>query len=171
MWRPTKLNPIRTVLPVAFVVLTGLLAAAPAGAAQPTKTVAKQVQNADLGKTVLATTKGRTLYSLSAETNGRFICKGSCLSTWRPLLVPDGVKPKGPVKLGTIKRPDSRTQVTYKGRPLYTFSGDSKAGDTNGEGIKDVGTWHVATIAKLPAKPPPEPQPAPPAPYPDPYPY
>jgi predicted lipoprotein with Yx(FWY)xxD motif len=169
MWRPSKLNPICTVLPVALVALTGLLAAAPANAAGATKTVAKQVQNADLGKTVLATTKGRTLYSLSTETNGRFICKGSCLSIWRPLLVPDSVKPKGPVKLGTVERPDNRTQVTYKGRPLYAFSGDSKAGETNGEGIKDVGTWHVATIAKLPPQPQPEPQPAPPPPYPDPY--
>jgi predicted lipoprotein with Yx(FWY)xxD motif len=127
--------------------------------------VAKQVQNATLGRTVLATTRGRTLYSLSAETGGRFICTGACLSTWHPLVVPSGVKPAGPVKLGTIERPDGRTQVTFKGRPLYSFDGDSKLGDVNGEGIKDVGTWHAAATSKAAPTPEPQPQPEPPYPY------
>jgi predicted lipoprotein with Yx(FWY)xxD motif len=35
------------------------------------------------------------------------------------------------------------TQVTYNGHLLYTYSGDSKPGDTNGEGIG--GVWFVAT--------------------------
>ena len=35
--------------------------------------------------------------------------------------------------------------MTFEGRPLYTFDGDSKKGDANGEGFKDVGTWHAAT--------------------------
>ncbi len=89
--------------------------------------MAKQADNATLGKTILTSDRGRTLYSLSAETKGRFICTGACASTWRPLVVPAGVKPTGPVKLGTIERPDGRTQVTFKGRPLYSFSGDSKS--------------------------------------------
>jgi predicted lipoprotein with Yx(FWY)xxD motif len=134
-------------------------------AGQASKRVAKQTANPTLGRTILTTTKGHTLYSLSAETNGRFICTGACASTWRPLVIPAGVKPTGPVKLGTIERPDGRTQVTFKGRPLYSFSGDSKAGDVNGEGIKDVGTWHAAVTAKAPPKPEPQPQPEPPYPY------
>lgn len=143
-----------------------LTSSATADAAQTTKKVARQAQNATLGKTILTTTKGRTLYSLSAEKNGRFICTASCLSIWRPLLIPAGVKPTGPVKLATIERPDGKTQVTFKGRPLYSFSGDAKSGDANGEGIKDVGTWHAAVIAKIPPAPQPQPQPEPP-----PYPY
>lgn len=147
--------------------LAALLAAPGAGAGQPTKRVAKQAPNAGLSQTILTTTKNRTLYSLSAETNGRFVCTASCVSIWHPLLVPAGVKPKGPVRLGTIERPDGKTQVTYKGRPLYSFSGDSKAGDVNGEGIEDVGTWHAASIAKLTPQPapPPQPQPEPIYPY------
>jgi len=113
---------------------------------QPSKRVVKEAQNEALGKTVLTTLAGRTLYTLSAETKGKFICTGPCLTTWHPLVVPAGVKPTGTVKLGTIVRPDNkRVQVTYRGRPLYRFDGDSKAGDANGEGIKDVGTWHAAT--------------------------
>lgn len=143
-----------------------LLAASGSAAARATKVVAKEVESATLGKTVLANLRGRTLYSLSAEKNGRFICTGSCLNSWRPLLVAANAKPTGPVKLGTIERPEGKTQVTYKGRPLYTFVGDSKAGDANGEGIKDVGTWHAATLASS------APQPSEPSPQPEPgYPY
>jgi predicted lipoprotein with Yx(FWY)xxD motif len=127
--------------------VTALIAAGATGAsATATKRVVKEAHNAKLGKTVLTNLKGITLYSLSAETNGRFICKGSCLKDWHPLIVAAGVKPTGPVKLGTIKRPDNgQRQVTFNGRPLYTFDEDEKAGDAKGEGFKDVGTWHAAT--------------------------
>jgi predicted lipoprotein with Yx(FWY)xxD motif len=110
-----------------------------------------------LGKTVLVNRAGLTLYSLSAETKGRFICTGSCLSLWHPLLVSRGQKPSGSRSLGTIRRPDGRIQVTYKGKPLYTFSGDHKRGQANGEGFKDVGVWHAAVAgssAKAPASTP-----------------
>jgi predicted lipoprotein with Yx(FWY)xxD motif len=127
--------------------VTALIAAGAVGAsAQATKRVVKEANNTKLGKTVLTNLSGITLYSLSAETNGKFICKGSCLRDWHPLVVVAGVKPTGPVKLGTIKRPDNgRRQVTFNGRPLYTFDEDTKAGDAKGQGIKDVGTWHAAT--------------------------
>lgn len=158
---PTR-SSIRLAL-VAMVLAALLVPTIAAG--QASKRVAKQVANPTLGRTILTTTRGRTLYSLSAETNGRFICTGACASTWPPLVVPAGVKPTGPVKLGTIKRPDGKTQVTFKGRPLYSFSGDSKVGDVNGEGIKDVGTWHAAVTAKAVPQPEPQPQPEPPYPY------
>jgi len=99
-----------------------------------------------LGRTVLVNRAGRTLYSLSAETNGRFICTGGCLSTWHPLLVHRGQKPTGAHGLSTIRRSNGQIQVTYKGKPLYTFAGDAKAGDAKGEGFKDVGVWHAATV-------------------------
>lgn len=71
-------------------------------AAKSSKRVAAEAESSALGKTVLTTTKGRTLYSLSVEKNGKFICTGSCLSVWHPLMVPAGVRPVGPVKLGTV---------------------------------------------------------------------
>jgi predicted lipoprotein with Yx(FWY)xxD motif len=135
-------------------------------AAKASKRVVAEAENATLGKTVLTTTKGRTLYSLSVEKNGKFICTASCLSVWHPLMVPAGVRPTGPVQLGTIERPEGGTQVTYKGRPLYRFGGDTKAGQANGEGIKDVGTWHAASAPQKAAEPDPQPQPQPENPYP-----
>lgn len=140
-----RVPPNRVILAiVAVLAAAGLLASL--AAAQTTKRVVKEAQSKALGKTVLTANSGLTLYTLSAEKHGTFICKGSCLKDWHPLVVAKGVKPTGPVALGTVKRPDNgRRQVTFEGRPLYTFDDDAKKGDANGEGFKDVGTWHAAT--------------------------
>ncbi|MGH2937116.1 MAG: COG4315 family predicted lipoprotein [Solirubrobacterales bacterium] len=120
--------------------------AVPMALAGGSKTVAGEATAKSLHKTVLTNTKGLTLYTLSGETKGKFICTTSeCLKAWPPLLVKPGTTPKGPVKLGTVKNPEGKTQVTYKGMPIYTFEGDSKKGEANGEGLKDVGVWHAVT--------------------------
>jgi len=152
-----RLLPIR--IAVLAIAATALLVLPGVAAAQPTKRVAKEAENSTLNETILVTMKGKTLYSLSAETKGRFICTGACLASWKPLVVPANVKPKGPVALGTRKRPDGRTQVTYKGLPLYSFNGDTKPGEANGQGLKDVGTWHAAKVKKSSSAPPPESEP------------
>lgn len=110
------------------------------------KKVAKSLQLK--GRALLTATSGRTLYSLSAERHGKFICTeaSGCAAIWHPLTVAVGVIPKGPVKLGTIQRPEGTVQVTYRGLPLYTFTGDKRRGQVKGEGLKDVGTWHPATV-------------------------
>ena len=108
-------------------------------------------QNAQLHKKIVVTASGRTLYTLSAEVHGRFICTGTCLADWHPLKVPAGAKVEGVAKLGVIKRPDGSRQATFAGRPLYTFDLDTKKGDVNGEGFKDVGTWHAAVAPKAAA--------------------
>jgi predicted lipoprotein with Yx(FWY)xxD motif len=136
--RPHRLT--ITILAIAILTAVGLFSSL--ATAQTSKRVVKQ-GSSRLG-TVLTANSGLTLYTLSAETHGTFICKGGCLATWHPLVVARGVKPTGPVALGTVKRPDGRRQVTFQGRPLYTFDSDSKKGDANGEGFKDVGTWHAA---------------------------
>ncbi len=119
--------------------------AVPTALARGGTAVAGEATAPSLHKTVLTDTKGLTLYTLSGETGGKFICTGACLKTWPPLLVAAGTKPTGPVKLATIKRPEGKTQVTYKGMPVYTFSGDSRKGEANGEGLRDVGVWHAIT--------------------------
>jgi predicted lipoprotein with Yx(FWY)xxD motif len=110
--------------------------------------VVKSASNATLGTTVLVDAQGMTLYSLSGEQNGKFICTSSaCLQVWHPLMASAGT-PSGSVgSLGTVKRPDGTEQVTYKGMPLYTFAPDQKPGDANGQGVKDVGTWTAVTAS------------------------
>jgi predicted lipoprotein with Yx(FWY)xxD motif len=133
-----------TAAAAALALVTAVSAAAgpPAGQAAGRTTV--KTGHA-LGMRVLVTPRGRTLYSLSAETHGRFICTTSyCLSLWKPLLI-RGRRPTGAPHLGTIRRPDSgKRQVKYRGKPLYSFVQDRKPGDAKGEGFRDVGTWHVA---------------------------
>jgi predicted lipoprotein with Yx(FWY)xxD motif len=134
---------------LAFALVAGLYAVrastAPA-APSASRLVVKTVKNQKLGKNILVDLKGLTLYSLSAEKNGRFICTDAyCKSLWTPLVVAKGTKPAGAHLLATVKRPDGRTQVTYKGLPLYTFTMDKKPGDTKGNGFKDVGTWRPAS--------------------------
>jgi predicted lipoprotein with Yx(FWY)xxD motif len=110
--------------------------------------VVHSASNAALGTTVLVDARGMTLYHLSAEQGGKFICTSSaCTQVWHPLIAPAGT-PGGSVgSLGTIKRPDGSEQLTYKGMPLYTFAQDQKPGEANGQGIKDVGTWTAVTIS------------------------
>ena len=142
-----------------IMILAALLITAVTGAALAASTgqrlrVVSTAKNATLGETVLVNLKGRTLYSLSAERKGTFICTDTtCLSFWHPLVVKAGVKPIGAKSLATVRRPDGRLQVTYHGGPLYTFSGDHRRGDAKGEGFKDVGVWHAAAVG-APAPPP-----------------
>jgi predicted lipoprotein with Yx(FWY)xxD motif len=121
--------------------------------------VVMTAKNKALGKTILVNRRRMTLYSLSVERRGRFICKNSaCLSLWTPLVVRKGTKPTGVSHLATVRRPDGRTQVTYRGGPLYTFKQDRKPGDIKGNGFKDVGTWKVVTVGRsgtMPTPPPP----------------
>lgn len=133
------------VFAVAGVISAACLVVATAASAASGPLV-RTAQSAQLGATVLIDRHGHTLYDLSVERKGRFICTtSSCLSFWHPLVVAKGTKPTGQVALSTIKRPDGRIQVTYKGAPLYTFVQDAKLGDVKGEGFKDVGVWHAAS--------------------------
>jgi predicted lipoprotein with Yx(FWY)xxD motif len=164
-----KIGKVRAGLLIGAVVAVAVVAAALAGrsngassamaARRATKAVVKTAKNKTLHKTILVTRNGRTLYSLTAETHGKFICTDKvCRSLWTPLVVARGTRPTGAPHLATIKRPDDgHTQVTYRGRPLYTFHEDSKPGDVKGNGFKDVGTWLAASpgAAKSAAAPSP----------------
>jgi predicted lipoprotein with Yx(FWY)xxD motif len=107
------------------------------------------VSSSALGTNILVGSKGLTLYHYVPETKGTIKCTGACTLLWPPLVVPAGVKPvAGPgltaAKLGTIKRPDGRMQVTYNGLTLYRDYYD-KPGDLNGQG--QTGSWFAVTPA------------------------
>jgi predicted lipoprotein with Yx(FWY)xxD motif len=146
-----KATKIRSALLVVAALLIGIVAAIYAtrsSGAAPAKLVST-AHNKTLGMTILVNSRGRSLYSLSVERHGKFICTTSaCLSLWRPLTVHRGTKPTGVAGLGTVKRPDGKIQVAYRGAPLYTFAQDAKRGDVKGNGFKDVGVWRVVTVSK-----------------------
>ena len=139
----------KLIVPVlAVVVAAGLVAAIAARSSSNSgnKSVVKTMKVG--GQTILVNRRGMTLYHLSVERQGHFICKdATCLSLWKPLVVARGVTPSGAKSLGVVKRPDGRRQVAYKGVPLYTFVQDRKPGDTKGNGFRDVGVWRVVTVA------------------------
>src|SRR5437762_3672255 len=142
---------LRGGLLLAAAILIGVVATVYAtrssGAGARAQHVVMTAKNATLHKTILVNRKGRSLYSLSAERHGRFICSNSsCLTIWKPLTVAKGTRPTGVGGLSTVKRPDGKTQVAYKGGPLYTFVQDRRPGDVKGNGFKDVGTWRGAVV-------------------------
>ncbi len=169
---------------VSFALLAALvLAAAIAGAALAgTPPTLKTSANSKLKETVVINPAGRTLYALSPETTHHLLCREAyCLEIWPPLLLLHGQKlvaGKGVQgKLGLLRRPGGKMQVTLRGKPLYRFTEDHKAGDAHGEGLESFGgIWHAVTAAATapPASTPTTPTPAPgpaaaPTPAPTPY--
>src|SRR5436190_7024720 len=146
---------MRIASPTRAAALAGSLAVvlAAAGTATATPRAASAVvtvRPTSLGK-VLTNKNGRTLYLFEKDRRGKSACTGSCVSFWPPLLTTAKPRPGAAVKaslLGTIRRSDGRMQVTYRGHPLYTFSLDKRAGQTNGEGLDDFGAhWYAVSPA------------------------
>ena len=127
------------------VALTAALAVSATGHAAG-KTAALKTRHGKIG-TFLVDGHGRTLYLFQKDKTTRSTCSGACATDWPPLLTSGKAKASGSVRkalLGTTKRSDGTTQVTYKGHPLYTYSGDQKAGDTNGHGLSAYGArWYA----------------------------
>jgi predicted lipoprotein with Yx(FWY)xxD motif len=124
------------------------------GKAAP-NTVVSARQLSGIG-TVLVNSSGMTIYTPKepVEVKGNVRCTGSCLSFWFPVKASsanpgsDGL----PGKLGTIHLPDGTAQLTYNGRPLYTFRLDTSAGQAHGNNFSDSFngirfTWQVVTAS------------------------
>jgi predicted lipoprotein with Yx(FWY)xxD motif len=101
--------------------------------------------------TFLVDASGRTLYLWDADHGSKSTCSGACAQAWPPLTTTATPKASGAVKaslLGTTKRADGTSEVTYAGHPLYTFAGDTQPGQTTGQGSNGFGApWWVVTPA------------------------
>jgi predicted lipoprotein with Yx(FWY)xxD motif len=122
-----------------------------APAAQPAVGTAS---NAKLG-TILVNAQGRTLYYFVPERGGKLVCtSGACTTYWPPVLSAGSATPTGGAgvtgQLGVISR-GAGQQITYNQWPLYTFAGDSAAGQTSGQAVVAFGgEWLVATAGLQP---------------------
>jgi predicted lipoprotein with Yx(FWY)xxD motif len=110
--------------------------------------------------TVLVDRSGKTLYSPQQEAHGTIMCTGGCLSFWFPVPVTAGATVHVPAGvtgvLGTVHRPGGLTQLTYNGKPLYTFRLDQVPGQAHGNNFTDhfgaaSFTWHAVTTSGAPA--------------------
>jgi predicted lipoprotein with Yx(FWY)xxD motif len=121
----------------------------------PPKTTTAQPATVGVAKTglgqVLVDSQGRTLYLFQKDSGTTSACTGACATAWPPLRAsgqPTAGSGANASLLGTTPRADGNPQVTYNGHPLYTFSGDQKAGDTNGQGVNAFGaSWFALTSA------------------------
>jgi predicted lipoprotein with Yx(FWY)xxD motif len=141
MRRPTA---ILAVLAIAALALAGLTAIASSATSKPATV---KTGTSSLGR-IVVDGQSHTLYLFQKDKGGKSACSGTCAQNWPPLLTKGTPKAGAGAKaslLGTTRRADGTTQVTYNKHPLYTFVGDAgKRGSTMGQGLSAFGArWYV----------------------------
>ena len=129
------------VLAAAALVAAVLGGTSSAASQKVSKGALVSVHQTGLGR-VLVDGRGHTLYLFEKDKKGMSACNGACAAYWPPILSSARPRAGAGVRaslLGRTRRADGRRQVTYAGHPLYTFVGDTKAGQTTGEGLMDFG--------------------------------
>ena len=135
-------------LALVALVLLGL-AVAGAGAAAPAATGTGLKTTTIGGTTVLTNAKGFTLYSFAPDTPAASKCYGGCAQYWPPVTGPAAAGPGVPGRVGTIKRTDGPSQLTYDGHPLYTYIGDSAPGQARGNNLNlNGGLWREVRVSR-----------------------
>jgi predicted lipoprotein with Yx(FWY)xxD motif len=138
-------------LAVALVVALGLVASGVGGASASRTASAQAVKTRNIKGlgVVLVNSKGRTLYAFMPDQQRHVTCTGSCAHYWPPLKWKGSGKPTagGSARskfLGSDKDPAGGKVVTYNKWPLYTYIGDSAAGQATGQGLDaSGGKWYV----------------------------
>ena len=136
-------------LGIAALVLLGV-AVANATVAAPAGTSTGALKSTTIdGMTVLTNGKGFTLYSFAPDTPTTSKCYGTCAAYWPPVTGSSAAGSGLPGKTGTIKRTDGSLQLTYNGHPLYTYVGDSAAGQAAGNNLNlNGGLWLVVPVSQ-----------------------
>ncbi|WP_326540712.1 COG4315 family predicted lipoprotein [Pseudorhodoferax sp.] len=98
-----------------------------------------QAQSTQMAGGVLVGPNGMTLYTFDKDAGGKSVCNGPCATNWPPFLAGDADKAAGDYTV--LTRDDGKKQWAFKGKPLYYWAKDGKAGDTTGDGFN--GVWHV----------------------------
>jgi predicted lipoprotein with Yx(FWY)xxD motif len=135
-------------LAVVALVLFGL-AVAGANSAAPAVTGTGLKTATIGGTTVLTNAKGFTVYSFAPDTPTTSKCYGSCAAYWPPVTGTPTASPGVPGRVATIKRTDGTEQLTYNGHPLYTYVGDTAAGQARGNNLNlNGGLWHEVRVSR-----------------------
>jgi predicted lipoprotein with Yx(FWY)xxD motif len=93
---------------------------------------------------IVVDSKGRTLYAFTKDVDGTSTCVDGCAKAWPALLVNGDIVVGNGLDKGqftTSARADGTKQLKLGKWPLYYFSGDTAAGETNGQG--SGGSWFV----------------------------
>jgi predicted lipoprotein with Yx(FWY)xxD motif len=127
------------------------VAAAPAGAATDRVAKSLTVKTVKVAKIGTVLASGKTLYTLKPSSTP---CTAACTKVWPELVLPKGVTKATAgsgvksSKLGTVKRSGGVRQVTYDGKPLYWFVGDTGPGQVHGDISDTWGKWTAVVTVK-----------------------
>ena len=128
---------------------TSSAAAAAAGTSLETSKVA--------GKTLLANSKGFTLYWFAPDTPTKSKCNGGCATYGPPVPAPATAMSGVKGTIGEITRSNGTKQATFNGHPLYTYAGDSKPGEAKGNGLNaSGGLWYDIVLSGSASQPQPK---------------
>lgn len=151
-WRVPYAGPaVAGVSIVALALLGGALAGAggtAAGGSAGAATAGTLRTEMVNGTTVLANSKGLTLYWFAPDTSTKSACYGSCAVYWPPVPGPDHAGNGVTGTLDTIRRTGGALQETYNGHPLYTYVADSGPGQAHGNNLDlNGGLWHEVVVS------------------------
>jgi predicted lipoprotein with Yx(FWY)xxD motif len=128
------------------IIALALLALPPTAMSRASTAPTLTVKSSSFGR-VLFDGRGFVLYAFTRDKSARSACYGACAKAW-PVYYAKGTLRAGTgIKrslIGTTKRRDGRRQVTYAGRPLYYYVGDTKAGQIRCQNVVEFGgTWLI----------------------------
>ncbi|MBM3514425.1 MAG: hypothetical protein FJX59_12035 [Alphaproteobacteria bacterium] len=91
--------------------------------------------SADANGVALTDSDGLTLYAFNGDVarDGQSCLKSPCERAWSPLAAPAMARPRGAFTM--VARPDGTRQWAYQGRALYTYQGDTAAGEVKGANV------------------------------------
>src|SRR5262249_35547471 len=158
-WRGTRLAGRRRIGHARFarvlalvvpVLAAAILTTAAAGAARSGAVIT--LRPSSLGQ-ILVDSHGRTLYLWAHDKHHKSTCYGGCAAYWPALTTHGKPRASGAARqalVSTTRRVDGRLQITYRGHPLYRFTGDTRPGQTSGEGLTDFGgRWDAVSAAGI----------------------
>jgi predicted lipoprotein with Yx(FWY)xxD motif len=135
----------KTLLGITVIALA-LLALAPVAMSRESEAPTLTVKSSSFGR-VLFDGRGFVLYTFTRDKNGRSSCYGACAKAWPVYYAKETLRAGTGIKrslIGTAKRRDGRRQITYAGRPLYYYVGDTKAGQILCQNVVEFGgTWLI----------------------------
>jgi predicted lipoprotein with Yx(FWY)xxD motif len=135
----------KTLLGITVIALA-LLALAPVAMSRESVAPTLTVKSSSFGR-VLFDGRGFVLYAFTRDKNGQSACYGACAKAWPVYYAKATLRAGTGIKrslIGTTKRRDGRRQITYAGRPLYYYVGDTKAGQIRCQNVVEFGgTWLI----------------------------
>lgn len=136
-----KITLFGSTLALASTMLAFAAGSASSSASTSGKSAKLGAASSSLGR-IVVDGKGHTLYLFEKDKGRRSTCYAACAAYWPPALSHGKPEARAGLRrslIGTTRRRNGTTQVTYAGHPLYRYAGDSRPGQTNGAGLQDFG--------------------------------